>query len=156
MTAVTIFWLFYRVCLFCSGIVVKITELDATVIQLRGYRYTTLFNPPFSTFENACTKSGIWLLLSIRLMCFILWCCHLIRDAPFRIFLEDQWFYFLLIIIWKSYDKSLSSKCIVYVFYISIRGLMTFFSQYFTSDHYSVRLFSETLSCYWHLTVGFN
>ena len=56
----------------------------------------TRFNPPFSTFENACTKSGIWQLLSIRLMCFILWYCHLIRDFPFLISSEFSIFVILL------------------------------------------------------------
>ena len=31
------------------------------------------FNPPFSTFENVCIKSGTWQLLFIRLMCLIIW-----------------------------------------------------------------------------------
>ena len=31
--------------------------------------------------ENACTKSGIW-QLSICLMCFVIWFCHLIRGFP--------------------------------------------------------------------------
>ena len=49
-------------------------EFDATVIQERGLTSIKIrFNPTFSTFENACTKSGIWQLLSIRLMCFIIW-----------------------------------------------------------------------------------
>ena len=37
MTAVTIFCLFYRLCLFCTRIVVNITEFDATVIQVSWF-----------------------------------------------------------------------------------------------------------------------
>ena len=51
-----------------------------------------MFNLPFSIFENTCTKSGIWQLVSIRLMCFIIWFCHLIRNFPFWIFLGAQYF----------------------------------------------------------------
>ena len=43
-------------------------------------------------FSFACTKSGIWQLLSILLMCLSLWFCHLIRDFPFWIFLGVQYF----------------------------------------------------------------
>ena len=83
----------YCVCLFCSRIGDIMMEFDATVIQVRGLAsYKTRFNPPFSTFENACTKSGIWQLLSIRLMCLSFWFCHLIRDFPFWIFLGVQYF----------------------------------------------------------------
>ena len=55
------FYLFtYCVCLFCARIGDNIMKLDATVIQVRVLAsYKTRFNPPFSTFENACTKSGI-------------------------------------------------------------------------------------------------
>ena len=45
-----------------------------------------------------CTKSGIWQLLSIHLMCLSCWFCHLITDFPFWIFLGVQYFcdfYFL-------------------------------------------------------------
>ena len=45
----------------------------------------------FSTFENACIMSGIW-QLSIRLMCFIIWFCHFIREFPFWIFVRGQYF----------------------------------------------------------------
>ena len=56
--------------LFCSHIVVNIMELDANVIQVRCLAsFKTRFNPPFSTHENVCAKSGIGQLLSIRLMC---------------------------------------------------------------------------------------
>ena len=38
------------------------------------------------------TKTGIWRLLSIRLMCFIIWFCHSIRNFSFWIFREVQYF----------------------------------------------------------------
>ena len=57
-------------CLFCSRVVVNIMEFDATFIQVRGLAsYKTGFNPPFSRYENACTKSGMIMTvfnLSIR------------------------------------------------------------------------------------------
>ena len=99
------FWLFYLLCLFCSRIGDYITEFDATVIQVRGLAsYKTRFNPPFSTFENACTKSGIWQFLSIRF-----WCVLLFDFAmwlwTFRIYFPLSsvflWFYFL------SFENSL-------------------------------------------------
>ena len=50
----------YCVCLFSSQIVVNIMEFDATVIPVRGLAsFKTRFNQPFSTWENACSKSGI-------------------------------------------------------------------------------------------------
>ena len=61
--------------------------------------YKTRFDPPFSTLENSCTKSEIWQLLSIRLMCLVFWFCHLIRDFPFTIFLGVQ-FLVLLFCCW--------------------------------------------------------
>ena len=70
-------WLLYPfftcyVCLFCLRIVLNIMEFDATVIQVRDLAsYKTRFNPSFSTFENACTKSGIWQFLSIRFLCVL-------------------------------------------------------------------------------------
>ena len=92
----TSFWHFYLFCLFVlfsSRIGDNIMEFDATVIQVRGLAsYKTRFNPRFSTLENACTKSGIWQLLSIRLMCLNFWFCHLIGDFPFGIFLGVQYF----------------------------------------------------------------
>ena len=88
------FWHFTLwVCLFCSRIVDNVMEFDATVIQVKGLAsYKTRFNPPFSTSKNACTKSGIWQLLSIRLMCLDFWVCLLILDFPFWIFLGVQCF----------------------------------------------------------------
>ena len=62
----------YYICLFCSHNV-NIMKLYATVVHERGWdSYKTRFNLPF-TWENACTKSWIWQLLSIRLMCLSLW-----------------------------------------------------------------------------------
>ena len=61
LTAVPLFFdiFTYCVCLFCSRIGDNIMEFES-VIQMRGLAgYKTRFNPPFSTFENACTKSGI-------------------------------------------------------------------------------------------------
>ena len=52
--------------------------------------------PPFSTFENACTKSGIWQFLSIRFWCvlsldFAMWLGTFRFDFPLSsVFL---WFY---------------------------------------------------------------
>ena len=82
LTAVPLFFdiFTYCVCLFCARIGDTIMEFDATVIQERGLAsYKTRFNPPFSTFENACTKSGIWQFLSIR---FVIWFCYVIMDFP--------------------------------------------------------------------------
>ena len=68
-------------------------------LQVRGLAsYKTRFNPPFSTLENACSKSGIWQLLSIRLMCLDFWFCLLMLDFPFLNFPRSPvflCFYFL-------------------------------------------------------------
>ena len=78
----------------------ELMEFDATVIQVRGLAsYKTRFNPPFSKFENACTKSGIWQFLPIRFWCFLLfdfamWLWTFRIDFPLSsVFL---WFYFSL------------------------------------------------------------
>ena len=84
--------------------------MSLTVIQVRGSAsYKTRFNPPFSAIENACTKSRIWQLLSIRLMCFIFWFCHLIKDFPFWIFLEIK--YFCYLIFFCSRTRIWNTKC---------------------------------------------
>ena len=60
LTAEPSFLTFYQPCLFCSNIVVKIMEFDSTVIQVRGLPSNkTRIIQPFSTIENACTKSRI-------------------------------------------------------------------------------------------------
>ena len=81
--------------MLCSHIVVNITELYATLIQVRGLAsYKTKFVPSFSTWGNACTKSEIW-----KLFPFV--CCdfaigkglsHLNVSLKFFYFLNDDFF----------------------------------------------------------------
>lgn len=47
---------------------------------------------PFSTYENACIKSGRWQILSILLMCLSFWFCYLTRDVLFWIFIRIRKF----------------------------------------------------------------
>ena len=80
--------LLFNICLFWDCYTVM------TVVPIFDYftYYVCFVHPPFSTFDNACTKSGIWQLLYIYLMCFIIWFCHFIRDFAFWIFLGVQYF----------------------------------------------------------------
>ena len=44
---------------FHASLHVNITEFDDTSSKRKVKRFKTRFNPPFSTFENAYSKSGI-------------------------------------------------------------------------------------------------
>ena len=83
MTAVSIFWLFtYYVCFVHASCKYNESWCDCHTVE----KFSAINPGSIHHFQspNACTKSGIWQLLSFRLMCFIIWFCYLIRDFPFE------------------------------------------------------------------------
>lgn len=77
------------------------------------------------TYQNACTKVEIW-QLSIRLMRFGIWFCHLNRDFFFLVryfcffdFLQDNWYGFshdivrciLLLELWNVHQTDVLHLC---------------------------------------------
>ena len=132
ITDVPIFWLFDLICLFSSRIIVNITEFDKTVIK-RGGAFSAIkrFNQPFSTFENACSKSGMWQFLSIRFLCvlsfdFAMWLWTFRLDFPLNsVFL---WFYFFrvrtILTIWNVKFLSL-------IYVVNQKGSQFFFFNFY-------------------------
>ena len=87
-----------------------IIEFDATVIQVRGLAcFKTRFNPPFSTPENVCSKSGIRQLLSI----WFFWAFDFAFDFGLIVLNFTQssvflWFYFFLIVKSSFWENTLT------------------------------------------------